>query len=103
MVSLMTYCIRNVPLLPKQRNYLYSVVKQIRDLCLKKNCEEIKFELVLLKFTQRVMLYKFALWRRTDCLVWDLAIARGAYWYKVAVARTLERISKQLLEEEQSF
>lgn len=27
----------------------------------------------------------------------------GAYWYKVAVARTFKRISKQLLEEEQSL
>lgn len=26
----------------------------------------------------------------------------GAYWYKVAVARTFIRVSKQLLEEEQS-
>lgn len=75
MVSLMTYCIRSLPLLPKQRSYLYSVVEQIRDLCLKKKkSEEIKFELVLLCHL-RVMALYFALWCTADNLVWDLAIA----------------------------
>lgn len=97
MVSLMTYCIRNLPLLPKQRSYLYSVVGQIRD-----------FSWKTLKVWGNEIWVVFAVPSKSNHFIYCIMVYGralslgfgysrcGAYWYKVAVARIFKRVSKQL-------
>lgn len=96
MVSLMTYCIRSLLLLHKQRSYLIcpSVVGQIRDFCwktLKLWGNEI-WVVFAVPSKSNHFIYCIMIYGRALSLGFSYSRC-GAYWYKVAVARTFKKVN----------